>query len=187
MSNKNTIGKKIAQLRKEHKIGQDEFAYRIGVSRQTASWWETGQRIPRADKIDDICKEFGVEPNYFYSSDAPDKEVAAALDNGESPPQKEAAQPQKKSNKKIAAVAIVAGLILLAIAIFIMVVCMIILSSESSNNITAVRTYHIDYLQLSIIGVVIFSCLFLVLLFVAIKHFYKKAKKRKNMEEKDQM
>lgn len=61
-----TIGEKIAELRKELNVQQDEFADKIGVSRQTLSQWEMGKQIPRADKIHEICIRFGVEANYFY-------------------------------------------------------------------------------------------------------------------------
>jgi transcriptional regulator with XRE-family HTH domain len=72
---KKTVGEKIADLRKERKIQQDEFADMIGVSRQALSQWETGKQIPRADKIAEICEKFGVDGNYFYS-DAPVAVVA---------------------------------------------------------------------------------------------------------------
>ena len=40
------IGEKIAELRKERKMTQEDLAGLIGVSSQTVSKWETGVTMP---------------------------------------------------------------------------------------------------------------------------------------------
>lgn len=55
-----TIGEKIQFLRKENKLSQEEFAERLGVSRQAISKWELGDSIPDVDKIKLISKLFNI-------------------------------------------------------------------------------------------------------------------------------
>lgn len=98
-----TIGERIADLRKERNLQQDEFADRIGVSRQALSLWETGKQIPRADKILEICAQFGVRAAYFYGEEEPSAEAAVEGETIEKPsieePQKEE-QTQTDDKKK---------------------------------------------------------------------------------------
>ena len=62
------FGEQILQLRKKEGLSQEEFAYRIGVSRQIVSRWENGVAIPRTTKVKTICDEFNVSPNSLFGS-----------------------------------------------------------------------------------------------------------------------
>ena len=55
-----TIGEKIAQLRTEANISQEELAEKIDVSRQSISKWEMNQAIPQIDKALYLCDFFNV-------------------------------------------------------------------------------------------------------------------------------
>ena len=55
-----TISKKIANLRAQKGISQEELAERISVSRQSVSKWEMGQALPQVDKIVQLCELFGI-------------------------------------------------------------------------------------------------------------------------------
>ena len=50
------IGDRIYSLRKKLGLSQEEFANRIGVSRQVVSKWEMNQVIPLIDKLKKIYK-----------------------------------------------------------------------------------------------------------------------------------
>ena len=55
-----TIGEKIAQLRTEINISQEELAEKIDVSRQSISKWEMNQAMPQIDKILALCELFNI-------------------------------------------------------------------------------------------------------------------------------
>lgn len=55
---------RITQVRKGAKLNQDEFAKRIGLTKNYISLMETGGRVPSDRTIGDICREFNV--NEFW-------------------------------------------------------------------------------------------------------------------------
>lgn len=54
------IGNKIYELRKNVGLSQEELGYKLNVSRQTVSKWETGQSLPELDKINGLCELFNL-------------------------------------------------------------------------------------------------------------------------------
>lgn len=77
---KDRIGNRVAELRKQEGLSQEEFAEIMGVSRQTICNWENGFYRPREACLQKMCLLFGVEMTYFYK-DPPvhiGKEAAAA-------------------------------------------------------------------------------------------------------------
>lgn len=55
-----TLGQKIQQIRIEHSLSQEEFAEKLGTTRQTVSRWELDQTYPEIAKIVLISKVFSV-------------------------------------------------------------------------------------------------------------------------------
>ncbi|MBE6549290.1 MAG: phosphoglucosamine mutase [Ruminococcaceae bacterium] len=55
-----TIGEKIAQLRTDAGLSQEELAERIDVSRQSISKWEMNQSMPQIDKVLVLCELFNI-------------------------------------------------------------------------------------------------------------------------------
>lgn len=55
------MNSRITQLRKTLKLTQEEFANRVGLSRNYIWMIEKGERIPPDRTIADICREFGVD------------------------------------------------------------------------------------------------------------------------------
>lgn len=68
------FGEKLLALRKENKLSQEELASLILVSRQAISRWESGNSMPDAENIIQICKVFNVSTDYLlndeYESDS---------------------------------------------------------------------------------------------------------------------
>lgn len=62
-----SIGDRIYSLRKKLGLSQEEFARRIGVSRQVVSKWEMNQVIPLTDKLKKISEEFNVSYEEIFS------------------------------------------------------------------------------------------------------------------------
>ena len=50
-----TIGEKISLRRRTAGLSQEALAARLGVSRQAVSRWETGESLPDAEKIVQLC------------------------------------------------------------------------------------------------------------------------------------
>lgn len=55
---------RIQQIRKTAKMTQDEFAEKIGVSKNFVWMMEKGERVPSDRTVKDICREFKV--NYEW-------------------------------------------------------------------------------------------------------------------------
>lgn len=61
----NQVGEKIRKVRKCLGFSQEEFAFKVGVTKQTVSSWELGSAQPGFDKINFICQEFNIDANTF--------------------------------------------------------------------------------------------------------------------------
>ncbi|MEG0592958.1 MAG: helix-turn-helix transcriptional regulator [Coprobacillus sp.] len=59
------IGERIAILRKEKRISQEQLANEIEVSRQAVSKWELNQSVPDLDKVIVLSKYFNVSTDYL--------------------------------------------------------------------------------------------------------------------------
>jgi transcriptional regulator with XRE-family HTH domain len=59
------IADRIQNLRKSRGISQEEFADKIGVSRQTVSKWESEQSVPDIDKVIIMSDYFEVTADYI--------------------------------------------------------------------------------------------------------------------------
>ena len=64
----NTIGEKIAQIRKKKKMTQEELAGIIGVSAQSVSKWETGVTMPDIMLLPTLARALGVTVNDLFST-----------------------------------------------------------------------------------------------------------------------
>lgn len=59
----------LIKLRKEKGMTQEELAFKIGVSRQSVSKWETGDCEPDISKLKELGKIFNVSIDYLLSED----------------------------------------------------------------------------------------------------------------------
>lgn len=55
-----SIGEKLLELRKKTGLSQEEVTYRLNVTRQTISKWETDQSTPDFDKIAPLCELYEI-------------------------------------------------------------------------------------------------------------------------------
>ena len=63
------IGKYLSALRKTYKITQDELAYRLNVTRQAVSKWETGVAIPDIELLLRLSEIYDVSINDILKAD----------------------------------------------------------------------------------------------------------------------
>ncbi len=68
------IGIRILEYRKKMNMSQEEFANKIGVSRQAVSKWELDKAYPDLDKLVDICGMFGLSLDELVNGVEQDKE-----------------------------------------------------------------------------------------------------------------
>lgn len=59
------FSERLAQLRKEHNMTQQELAEKLGVSRGTIGMYEIGQRDPDTETLAKIAEIFGVSTDYL--------------------------------------------------------------------------------------------------------------------------
>lgn len=58
----------IARLRKKHRMSQEKFAERLGVSGQAVSKWETGACCPDIQLLPAIAACFGVSIDALFAA-----------------------------------------------------------------------------------------------------------------------
>ncbi len=64
-----TLGEKLAGLRKEKNITQEQMAEKLGVTRQTISKWELDQSKPDLQYIRDLSDFFQVTLDYLIKDE----------------------------------------------------------------------------------------------------------------------
>lgn len=70
---------RIAELRKSLNLTQDEFAKKLGLSRNYIWMIEKGERIPPDRTVSDICRIFNVNPKWLRNGEEP--MIMPALDD----------------------------------------------------------------------------------------------------------
>lgn len=66
---------KIAELRKQHNISQEELANILNTSRQAISKWERKEAYPDLDKLKDLATFFNVSIDYLLDYDIESSEI----------------------------------------------------------------------------------------------------------------
>jgi len=59
------FGDKLRELRRQHKLSQDEFGKRVGIHGRHVGKYETGQVMPNAEALIKIAKIFNVSVDYL--------------------------------------------------------------------------------------------------------------------------
>ena len=54
------------KYRKQKGLSQEELAFRLGVSRQSVSKWESGQSTPELERIIEIADLFGISLSLIH-------------------------------------------------------------------------------------------------------------------------
>ena len=70
-----SIRKNLEYLRKQKKLSQEELAYKLGVSRQAVSKWESGAAFPETEKMLSICKIFDCSLDDLMNGDIAQLEI----------------------------------------------------------------------------------------------------------------
>ena len=73
------LGERIAELRKNRKISQEELADILCTSRQAVSKWERGESDPDIDRLKDLAAYFNVSIDYLLGYDVESNSVDAFI------------------------------------------------------------------------------------------------------------
>lgn len=79
--NQATIGKFIAQKRKEKNLTQEQFAQRLGVSNKTVSKWECGKCMPDYGIVESVCQELGITLSELMDGETKAEDSVRVYDN----------------------------------------------------------------------------------------------------------
>lgn len=68
------LGNRLAELRKEHGLSQEELADKLGVSRQAVSKWERGEASPDTDNLIELAKIYNISLDELLGLSEPKQE-----------------------------------------------------------------------------------------------------------------
>jgi len=63
--NKQQFGERLKALRTERNYSMQQFASRIGVTKSTVSFYESGDRLPSYDVLFEICRALSTTMEYL--------------------------------------------------------------------------------------------------------------------------
>ncbi len=106
------LSENIRNNRKKNNLSQDELAEKLGVSRQSVSFWETGQTQPTIDNIIALAKIFNISTDILLEN----SENTSVFEENTA----ELAQPSK--NKKSLPIIIIAVLCVIFVALVAVIV-----------------------------------------------------------------
>lgn len=69
------LSTRIREIRKKHHLSQEQFAHKLGVTRQAVSKWELGDAVPDVDNIISISKAFNVTLDYLLLDELTDERI----------------------------------------------------------------------------------------------------------------
>lgn len=74
------LAEKIIKLRKKNGWSQEDLAFKLDISRQSVSKWESASSLPDLDKIIKMSELFGVSTDYLLKDDAEEEESFTSSD-----------------------------------------------------------------------------------------------------------
>ena len=123
------LNERLAQLRKEHGLSQNDLADQLKVSRQAVSRWEQGLAMPSSDNLIYLSKLYGITLDELIYPRDESKEQKTTQDMKE-----EHIENQKKKN----------GLLPLFIAVLLGLIIGIAVSSSEKAEIFPIEELEID-------------------------------------------
>lgn len=147
------FGERIYNLRKKSGLSQEEFADKLGVSRQAVSKWETGQSVPDSEKAAAIGSFFGVSLDWLINGVEPVVSVTSAAS---------ATVAERKPRAGWVKALIIAGIVTLAsIGVSALSAFVFMLVMMKSANLADTGTF---YMLLMVVPgwIVLFAAVFII-------------------------
>lgn len=190
---KSGIGNRLAELRKQEGLSQEEFAEIMGVSRQTICNWENGLYRPREACLQKMCSLFGVEMTYFYK-DPPvriGKEAAAASSGKVASAlfaeQALSMQTSGSTRKRVAFWLAFGLLTLVLVAVSVILILLYFPYEQRGEGYTPAVTWNFPYeciVGLIVVGILLCLALLGSLIWRFIKIYGLKAQKKQKCQAK---
>lgn len=154
----NSLGEKLHLLRKQAGYSQEELAYKVDVTRQTVSLWESNSLIPKADKLKMLCEIFNVSSDYLLFDSATEQRLGNQIDTtGKTYGKLESDNTQTKKKTKNKVLKVAATLLAVFLLCLIVLVCLMVINTPDGGyeSVTAIRVNQDALLWLIIIVSVI--------------------------------
>lgn len=117
-----TTGKKIAALRRDHKLSQEALGEKLGLSRHAVSKWEADQAVPTMDNLMELSRLFGVPVDTLLRPDAPFPAPPAEENSIDAPAAPET--PHKGVSLSRGKILAIGGAALLCVSLALNAVCL---------------------------------------------------------------
>ena len=117
-----TTGKKIAALRRDHKLSQEALGEKLGLSRHAVSKWEADQAVPTMDNLMELSRLFGVPVDTLLRPDAPFPAPPAEENSTDAPAAPET--PHKGVSLSRGKILAIGGAALLCVSLALNAVCL---------------------------------------------------------------
>ncbi len=112
-----TIGKFIAQKRREKNLTQEQLAEKLGVSNKTISKWETGKSMPDYSIVKSLCEELRITvAELMDGEDAGEKSVRTYDDEQIIDLLRRTQELEKQKNTLYGIMLIIMGIALLSVS-----------------------------------------------------------------------
>ena len=82
LQQKMTVGDRLLSIREARKETQEEVEEAIGISHVSISRYETGQRIPKMDRLVKLARHYGVTTDYLLTGYDPEQKKEPAIPDG---------------------------------------------------------------------------------------------------------
>lgn len=92
------IGERMQECRKAANLSQEEFAAKVGVTRQAVSKWELDKAYPDLDKLVDICEILQISVTEFIYGEAASEPEGVRQGEGQEASSRPAIEMRKKKD-----------------------------------------------------------------------------------------
>lgn len=113
------LNERLAQLRKEHGLSQNDLAEKLNVSRQAISRWEQGLAMPSSDNLIYLSRLYGITlDELIYGKEEIENEQAEEAEEISVPEETDSAKTQTRPWSKKWWVKILFGILILGLVVF---------------------------------------------------------------------
>ncbi len=113
------LNERLAQLRKEHGLSQNDLAEKLNVSRQAISRWEQGLAMPSSDNLIYLSRLYGITlDGLIYGKEEIENEQAEEAEEISVPEETDSAKTQTRPWSKKWWVKILFGILILGLVVF---------------------------------------------------------------------
>lgn len=114
------LNERLAQLRKEHGLSQNDLADQLKVSRQAVSRWEQGLAMPSSDNLIYLSRLYGITlDELIYGKEEIENEQAEEAEEISVPEETDSAKTQTRPWSKKWWVKILFGILILGLVVFL--------------------------------------------------------------------